>query len=293
MTSQGDFKRRVRARMAKTGESYTTARRHLLADRAFEPTAWMTEALHVSNGDATDLIGTGLARRVEYWRDVLHEGPVPAVADDELDRVFSENHRTIEGSWTTAGLMRSMRALFDQFGGYSNSMLDFANATTDFVDNVYREFHEKHGFPKLDPPQLNLQKHVVRMGQLKQATEHFCSDPVNVAFPKFLVIRNFYEQVVTEARGVFRQVRADFESWLGNSLVPLSTQLKEHQKLLERRVENIRKVSGDLSSIKERCEVLEVQRRDLQGQVTELAKIRAVLRGIPETDMGLRNPHAA
>ncbi|MBK8015997.1 MAG: dynamin family protein [Betaproteobacteria bacterium] len=226
---------------------------------------------------------------------VLRQGHqlLGTLADDELDRVFSENHRTIEGSWTTAGLMRSMRALFDQFGGYSNSMLDFANATTDFVDNVYREFHEKHGFPKLDPPQLNLQKHVVRMGQLKQATEHFCSDPVNVAFPKFLVIRNFYEQVVTEARGVFRQVRADFESWLGNSLVPLSTQLKEHQKLLERRVENIRKVSGDLSSIKERCEVLEVQRRDLQGQVTELAKIRAVLRGIPETDMGLRNPHAA
>jgi hypothetical protein len=167
-------------------------------------------------------------------------------------------------------------------------MLEFANQTTDFVDGVYREFHEKHGFPKLDPPQLNLQKHVVRMGQLKQATEQFCSDPVNIAFPKFLVVRNFYEQVVTEARGVFRQVKADFESWLGNSLVPLSTQLKEHQKLLERRVDNIRKVSGDISSIKERSALLASQRDDLQVQLEELARIRSILRGTGEVDSILR-----
>ncbi len=206
------------------------------------------------------------------------------IADDELDRVFSEAQRTIEGSWTTAGLLRSMRALFDQFGGYSNTMLDFANATTEFVEGVYKTFHEQHGFPKLTPPQLNLQKHVVRMGQLKQATEGFCSDPVNVAFPKFMVIRTFYEQVVTEARGVFRQVRSDFESWLGNSLVPLSSQLKEHQKLLERRVENVRKVSEDINSLKDRRAALELQWRDLQKQSNELSQIRAVLRGTNETD---------
>ncbi|TWP54405.1 DUF1835 domain-containing protein [Lentzea tibetensis] len=47
----------------------------------------MAEALHVSNGDATDLPGTGLARRLIYWRDVLHEGPVPAVGSAELRRI--------------------------------------------------------------------------------------------------------------------------------------------------------------------------------------------------------------
>ena len=47
----------------------------------------MPEALHVSNGDATDVPGTGLARRVIYWRDVLHEGPVPDVAPAELREI--------------------------------------------------------------------------------------------------------------------------------------------------------------------------------------------------------------
>jgi hypothetical protein len=93
MTKQADFKRRVRARMAKTGESYATARSHLLSEQpraagtAGRPGDWMAAALHVSNGDATDLPGTGIAPRVLYWRDVLHEGPVPAVGAEELRRI--------------------------------------------------------------------------------------------------------------------------------------------------------------------------------------------------------------
>ena len=92
MTKQAGFKRRVRARMAKTGESYATARSRLIAEHPGmtaddSPLDWMPEALHISNGDATDVPGTGLARRVIYWRDILHEGPVPEVAPDELRRI--------------------------------------------------------------------------------------------------------------------------------------------------------------------------------------------------------------
>jgi len=87
MTKQADFKRRVRARMAKTGESYAIARRRLLGDRPAPAPDPMAAALHVSNGDATDLPGTGLARRIVYWRDVLHEGPVPALGHEELRKV--------------------------------------------------------------------------------------------------------------------------------------------------------------------------------------------------------------
>src|SRR5690242_17961752 len=97
MTRQADSKPRVRARMAKTGESYATARSTPLTEHpdatpdtvhpSTGPLDWMPEALHISIGDATDVPGTGLARRVVYWRDVLHEGPVPVVAPAELRRI--------------------------------------------------------------------------------------------------------------------------------------------------------------------------------------------------------------
>jgi hypothetical protein len=95
MTKHAGFKRRVRARMAETGESYTTARSRLLAAHPGttpddSPLDWMREALHVSNGDATDVPGTGLARRVIYWRDILHEGPVPDVGAADLCRIRAD-----------------------------------------------------------------------------------------------------------------------------------------------------------------------------------------------------------
>lgn len=85
MTRQADFKRRVRARTAKTGESYAAARVHVLAERPL-PT------LHVTNGDATvpGLRGTGLVEAVMPWRDVLHEGPVPDLPAAELRRIRAE-----------------------------------------------------------------------------------------------------------------------------------------------------------------------------------------------------------
>ena len=89
MTKQADFKRRVRERMARTGESYAVARAQLLSERRpeIDPT-WAT-ALHVTNGDSTvpELRATGLAQHILCWRDALHEGPVPDVADDELRHV--------------------------------------------------------------------------------------------------------------------------------------------------------------------------------------------------------------
>ena len=102
MTRQAGFKRRVRARMAKTGESYATARSRLLAEHPGpapddSPLDWMPEALHISNGDATDVPGTGLARRVVYWRDILHEGPVPEVAPAELRRIRADYLTGCEG----------------------------------------------------------------------------------------------------------------------------------------------------------------------------------------------------
>ena len=110
MTRQAGFKRRVRARMAKTGESYATARSRLLAGHPGttpddSPLDWMPGALHISNGDATDVPGTGLARRVVYWRDILHEGPVPEVAPAELRRIRA-GYLTGYHSAGRAGIMR-------------------------------------------------------------------------------------------------------------------------------------------------------------------------------------------
>jgi hypothetical protein len=205
-----------------------------------------------------------------------------SLSDDELDRILNENQKSIEGSWTTSGLMGSMGALFDKFGAEANKILAFSSEAKRFVDGVYQIFHEKHGFPKLSPPGLNLEKHILKMTQLSEITDRFCRDPVNVMTEKHFLVRKFYGGLVAEAKTVFQQVRGEFESWLKGALVPLSMQLRDHQKLLERRVESIRKISGDISSLQDRAKLLETSRMDLQKQMDELGHIKVMIAGHPD-----------
>jgi hypothetical protein len=80
MTKQSDLKRRVRARMSKTGESYAAARAQVVAEGE------RSRTLHVTNGGSTvlGLRGTRIEGTIMAWRDALHEGPVPDVPDAEL-----------------------------------------------------------------------------------------------------------------------------------------------------------------------------------------------------------------
>ena len=77
MTRESGFKQRVRARMVRTGEAYAAARSRLdqRGQGEGEP-----GVIHVTNGDsaAAGLRDAGFQGRILPWRDVLHEGPVPA-----------------------------------------------------------------------------------------------------------------------------------------------------------------------------------------------------------------------
>ncbi len=157
--------------------------------------------------------------------------------------------------------MRSMQALFDAFSRQAEKILVFAGETRNYVEGVYSEFHKMYSFPKMTPPALNLERHILRMHSLHQSTERFCKDPVNVMTEKHFLVRRFYGGLVAHARELFTQLRLELDAWVNSALTPLSMQLKEHQKLLERRVDNLRKVAGDINTLQERVRQLEDSRR--------------------------------
>ena len=216
---------------------------------------------------------------------VLKQGHVllDTLSDERLNDIMSKSQQTIEGSWTTAGLMRSMQALFDTFSRQAEKILNFAGETRNYVDGVYNEFHKMYGFPRMTPPALNLERHILRMHSLQQSTERFCKDPVNVMTEKHFLVRRFYNGLVTHARDLLRALRVELDSWIRSALLPLSMQLKEHQKLLERRVENLRKIAGDINTLQERVRQLQQQQLQFGKQVEELTQIRDVLAREPAT----------
>ncbi len=198
-----------------------------------------------------------------------------------LDEIFAASRKEIEQSWTTAGLHRSMNNLFDAFSRQADKVLGFASRTRTFVDEVYGEFQARFGVPGLQSPMLNLERHVLAMRTLKQTTERFCRDPRNVMTEKHFLVRRFYSGLVNQARQVFEQVRADFHVWSRNALVPISNHMTRHQGLLERRVDNFRRLSADLSSVQERVHQLEAQKLTLSRHADELLRLKAKVAGVP------------
>jgi hypothetical protein len=98
MTAQKSFKRKVRARMAKTGESYTAARRQLIAagerpqaqGPAFEP-PMSEEAIRNATG-----------RGWQEWFSILDEWRAASRGHPEIARWLQEQHGV--GGWWSQSL---------------------------------------------------------------------------------------------------------------------------------------------------------------------------------------------
>ena len=97
MTRNETFKRRVRARMAKTGEKYGAARRVLIDQAAPRgPRAWVSEPQHP---DA--LVRENTGRGWEEWRDLIDAWPGHSDGHTAVASWLQDEHG-IDGWWAQA-----------------------------------------------------------------------------------------------------------------------------------------------------------------------------------------------
>jgi uncharacterized protein YndB with AHSA1/START domain len=96
MTTQRTFKRRVRERMAKTGESYTAARRMLIAAGEPPPVA-VAVAYEPTVSEASVARATG--RGWQAWFDLLDAWGAVARPHPEIARFIADEHG-VDGWWS-------------------------------------------------------------------------------------------------------------------------------------------------------------------------------------------------
>ena len=199
------------------------------------------------------------------------------LATELIDGICQDYRRKLNEQLFTIGLMRMMQQLFDHFEKETGKIMGFANQIKGLVDAVYISFHEKYAFAKLSPPPLSLARFSDNMLQLKQGTIAFCASPATVMQPQGMVIRKFYDMLVAEAKKVFQQVSTETDSWLHRALAPLTMQLKEHEEMLDRRLESLRKITENVRTLETRTRELERLEAALRGHVAELEDVRQAL----------------
>lgn len=137
MTQQKSFKRLVRTRMAKTGESYTSARASLLA--AAEPMASQARVLATSDQEIRRRTGRGW----EEWFDLLDDWGAADRSHREIARWLAEqqgieplawNAQAVAGSYELA---RGLREVGEHADGFSITVSRTAAAP---VERLYDAF---------------------------------------------------------------------------------------------------------------------------------------------------------
>ena len=96
--------------------------------------------LHVANGHCTTRLieAAGLSGRTQIWADVLHDGPVPDVPDDELVRVRARviaSGLDVTPEAVEADL-RHWRAVVDDHAAYDELVLWFEHDLFDQLNLI-------------------------------------------------------------------------------------------------------------------------------------------------------------
>ena len=130
------------------------------------------------------------------------------------------------------------------------------------------------------------------MTAMQETSREFCHDPVNMAKYKDFVVKRFYESLVGQARQIFEMTRLDAETWLKSALNPLNLQIKEHEKVLAKRIENFKKIRDNISSVEDRIKHLDKLQVALADQAKVLTAIKTSLDGETVTDTVVEEPVA-
>lgn len=197
--------------------------------------------------------------------------------DDRIEDILSHDREFIQGAWTTAGMWKSMQGLFSHFGTQVEKILNYAVLLRGTVEGIYDDFHANFGLAKVSPPPITLQKYLDAMHALEENARSFCHDPVNIATYKDFLVKKFYDGLVEEARQLFEFTRLDTEHWLKGALGPLNGQIMERQNLMLKRVESLRNLKDNLTSVQERIKQLDEQRQALRKQGEQLDQLRGNL----------------
>jgi hypothetical protein len=104
---------------------------------------------------------------------------------------------------------------------------------------------------------------------------------------KKTLTQQFFETVVSQIRRIFDHANRDAEHWLRALMAPLENQVREVQRQMRHRLENVRRIHEAAEGLEDRIEELAQDQALLEKRLADLAEVAAAL------DATLRPPQAA
>lgn len=192
------------------------------------------------------------------------------VAEDRFEGHVEKIRKLLNKSWTTAGMSRAMNHFFELLENDFSNLLAEGHLAEKMVASIYRRYNEDTRARHLEPIPLRAGRHVIALRELRKKADRFRRHPKNMLTEQTLLIRRFFNVMVSEARTLHTRVRADVERWPQEALLPIMQYSMEQKQLLEHQIRRVRDSVRNERTLKDERKRLEESIADLNRQL-ELA----------------------
>jgi len=177
----------------------------------------------------------------------------------QLEKEFDKTRQNMNGNWTTVGLQKSMRTLFELMRNDMGQVVKEIEQTRRLVRGIYHRFQSEHDVD-LQPRMFSVMRHRVELELLCQEAEIFRNSPLTAATEKHFVINKFFLALVDRARMIFNLVRYQVDNWLVMALEPLVMHLRERREQIENRFNDLQRISRSRDTLNTRIAELTQQK---------------------------------
>ncbi len=196
---------------------------------------------------------------------------------DRLDKQVNEARTMMRGSWTTNGMKKSMKSLFDDISKTMDEAAKQTELTNRLVKSIYNRFQNENADTDINPKLFSIVAYQQEIDTLYQDAEEYRTSVYSTMTEQSFVIKKFFISLVSRARNIYYQLNKDSDDWGRRALTPLIRQVKAHKKELQLRLGQLKKAGHSRDSIAERVTSMKIEAKGLQKQVFDVNKMLSII----------------
>jgi hypothetical protein len=204
---------------------------------------------------------------------------VEALSATTIDPIVRGGRKQMVTSLTTVGMKVAMKRVLDDLHLTMEKAMGIAEETRRLIKAIYSRFEDEHGFNDLKPAAFSLKNYQVELERIFEQGEEFRQSASATLMEQNIVVHKLYSTIIAEARDLFAQAHQEATAWGANALAPLVRRIKDRKRMIESRLEVLRKVNESSETLDVEIAELEKKLAPLQKQYNSLKDIQQLVLG--------------
>lgn len=229
----------------------------------------------------------GLAR-FQAVRSVFSQHTNTLFSHLGMDALAEQSKRSLKemnASRLTRGLRAAMLNYFTAVRRQMNLAADSITEIHHMMEAMYRRFAQEHGLRLASPPAYSLFKYEKELDRLEGSFHTQFDTPLNMLTNEQVTLtQKFFETLASQVHRVYGYANREVEIWLKAVMAPMETQVGEHQGLLRRRLESIKRIHRATDTLEDRIVELEHLENKLVQQLEGVYHMAADLERVLALD---------